>query len=77
MKIKAIRNQEEPYCKRSSIIALLVIRAVMETPRMPWRLRFCPVRKRLGSGVRGVSTVVSGLRQSLRIPYAEPKGGRV
>ena len=53
------------------------MRAVMETPRMPWRLRFCPVRKRLGSGVRGVSTVVSGLRQSLRMPYAEPRGVRV
>ena len=44
------------------------MRAVMETPRMPWRLRFCPVRKRLGSGVREGSTVVSGVRQSLRMP---------
>lgn len=38
-------------------ISAHVKKEVMDTPKIPWRLRFCPVNKRLGMGVRGVNIV--------------------
>ena len=38
-------------------IILAVIRAVMEVPKTPCRLRFCPVKNKLGNAVAGESTV--------------------
>ena len=51
--------------------------AVMVTPSRPWSMRFWPVSRRLGMGVRGDSMVSRGWRLSLRRPKAVPRGVKV
>jgi hypothetical protein len=47
---------------------------VMDTPRIPWRLRFWPVRKTFLNGVLGERTVSRGRVKSFRMPKADPPG---
>ena len=50
---------------------------VIETPSTPCKFKFWPVSNTFSIGVLGAKTVVSGERQSFRMPYAEPSYVRV